>query len=156
MIPFMEKKTTLYIIMVTQNTDRKSARIHNGILTVVSSGMGNGDLVCLYKMELALINKNSQSEVRKEEKTFIQVNSLKTMEMQPLVETKSGLYTDKGQDAFCRESSTLVLDFIHFYSNGGSELHSSDWSKWHGTDWLESCMLIGHCEAPLIGWYRCK
>lgn len=43
---------------------------------VISSGMGNRDLLCLYKMELALVNKNSQSEVRKEEKTFIQVKSL--------------------------------------------------------------------------------
>lgn len=30
--------------------------------------------------------------------------------MQSLVEIKSGLYTDKGQAVFYRESSTLVLD----------------------------------------------
>lgn len=69
MIPFMEKKT-LYIITATQHIDKRSARIHSRVLTVISSRVGNDDPGMLYKMELSFVSRNSHSEIWKEEKLF--------------------------------------------------------------------------------------
>ena len=38
-----KESNSFYIITVVQRIDRRSPRIHNGILTVVSSGVGNGN-----------------------------------------------------------------------------------------------------------------
>ena len=43
MIPFMENKTTLSLITITLHINRRSSGLRNGVLTVVSSGVGNGD-----------------------------------------------------------------------------------------------------------------
>lgn len=93
----MEKKT-LYIMTTTQHIDKRSARIYNRILTVVSSRVGNDDPGMMYKMELSFVSRNSQSEMWKEEKFYSDEQFAK--QMQPLVEAKSRLHPVKGQATF--------------------------------------------------------
>lgn len=112
----MEKKT-LYIITATPHIDKRSARIHSRVLTVISSRVGNDD-PGMYKMELSFVSRNSHSEIWKEEKLF----------RWTVCETNSA----SGRNQKWAPPSQRAGHFscpgswsVHFYANE-SKLHSSD------------------------------